>query len=86
MTTPSLAILGVIATAGLAHGGEAPLLVSVEVAPGLDVSPAEVRRMIAIELGTPRVRGKARAAPSAHRGPPPAGARAARGRGPVRAA
>jgi hypothetical protein len=58
MRTPSLAvlaILGVIGAAGAARGAGAPLLVSVEVAPGADVSPADVRRSIATELGAPVV-------------------------------
>jgi hypothetical protein len=55
MRTLSLAVLGVIGAAGAARGAEATLVVSVEVAPGVDVNPGEVRHMIATELGTPVV-------------------------------
>jgi hypothetical protein len=47
--------LGVVALAGTAHGAETPLLVAVEVAPGLDVGPVDVRQTVASELGMPVV-------------------------------
>jgi len=55
MRTLSFVLLGLIATATAARAADHPLLVSVEVAPGVDVSPGEVRHLIATELGTPVV-------------------------------
>jgi hypothetical protein len=49
----SLAALSIAAAAGTLRAAEAPLLVAVEVAPGIDVGPAEVRQIVATELGTP---------------------------------
>ena len=49
------AAVGVIAVTGVARGADAPLLVSVEITPGLDVGPADVRRTVATELGAPVV-------------------------------
>lgn len=49
----SLAVLSLAAAAGTLGAAEAPLLVAVEVAPGVDVGPAEVRQIVATELGTP---------------------------------
>ncbi|HEY5449647.1 MAG TPA: hypothetical protein VIQ54_12910, partial [Polyangia bacterium] len=40
-----------VVLAGGAHAAEAPLLVAVEVAPGVDVAPADVRQAVASELG-----------------------------------
>jgi hypothetical protein len=45
-------IVLVVLTADAARGADAPLLVAVEVAPGTDIGPAEVRRAVAAELGT----------------------------------
>ena len=47
-----LAVLA-LAAASSAARAESRLLVSVEVAPGVDVGPADVRRAVATELGTP---------------------------------
>ena len=49
----SIAVFAVAAAAGTARAADAPLLVAVEVAPGVDVGPADVRQMVATELGTP---------------------------------
>ena len=49
----SLALLAIAALAGTARAADAPLLVAVEVAPGVDVGPADVRQIVATELGTP---------------------------------
>jgi hypothetical protein len=65
MRTAAVVILGVIASAGSARGADAPLLVSVEVAPGADVSPGEVRHLIATELGMPVVSARDAAAAGA---------------------
>lgn len=45
------AVLGVVADVGAARAAETPLLVSVEIAPGVDVNSGEVRQVIAAELG-----------------------------------
>jgi hypothetical protein len=49
----SLALLGIGALAGTGRAAETPLLVAVEVAPGVNVGPADVRHIVAAELGTP---------------------------------
>jgi hypothetical protein len=51
-----------IATAGRARGADEPLLVAVEVAPGLDLTPADVRQAVASELGIPVVGSREAAA------------------------
>jgi hypothetical protein len=48
----SLVVLGSAAFAGAARGADRPLLVAVEVGPGVDLAPTEVRRAVAAELGT----------------------------------
>ena len=45
-------VVSSVVLAGGAHAAEAPLLVAVEVAPGVDVAPADVRQAVASELGT----------------------------------
>src|SRR4051812_5956867 len=47
-----LAALALTAAHGAALGAASPLLVSVEVAPGVNVAPGDVRRAVATELGT----------------------------------
>jgi hypothetical protein len=47
-----LVALALAAVQGAAWGAQSPLLVSVEVAPGVNVAPADVRRAVATELGT----------------------------------
>ena len=49
----SLAVLGIAVLAGTARAAETPLLVAVEIAPGVDIGPADVRQIVAAELGTP---------------------------------
>ena len=44
-----------LATAARARGADGPLLVAAEVAPGLDLTPADVRQAVASELGIPVV-------------------------------
>jgi len=44
-------VVSSVVLAGGAHAAEAPLLVAVEVAPGVDVAPADVRQAVASELG-----------------------------------
>jgi hypothetical protein len=51
----SLALLGVVASTGLALGADRPLLVVVEAAPGCDIGAAEIRQVIAAELAEPVV-------------------------------
>src|SRR5262245_30077264 len=45
-------VLGVVVLGGRARAAEGPLLVAVEIAPGVDVAPADVRQAVASELGT----------------------------------
>jgi hypothetical protein len=61
----SLGLLGIAAAAGSARGAEAPLLVAVEAAPGANLGAAEVRHLIATELGTPVVDAREPAAANA---------------------
>jgi hypothetical protein len=49
------AILGVAFLAGRAHSAGAPLVVAVEVAPGMDIAATDVRQIVASELGRPVV-------------------------------
>jgi hypothetical protein len=49
----SLAVLGIATAAGTARGADVPLVVAVEVGPGVDIGPADVRQIVAAELGTP---------------------------------
>ena len=51
-----------VATAGRARGADGPLLVAVEVAPGLDLTPADVRQAVATELDIPVVGSREAAA------------------------
>jgi hypothetical protein len=51
----ALALLAVLAVAGTAGAADAPPLVAIEVAPGVDVDPTDVRQVIAAELGAPVV-------------------------------
>ena len=48
-------LLAVGGAAGSARATDGPLLVAVDVAPGVDVAPADVRQAVASELGTPVV-------------------------------
>jgi hypothetical protein len=48
----ALVVLGSVAFAGAARGADRPLLVAVEVGPGVDVAPTDVRRAVAAELGS----------------------------------
>jgi len=45
-------VVSIVLLTGRARAADAPLLVAVEVAPGVDVSPADVRQAVASELGT----------------------------------
>jgi hypothetical protein len=65
MKTPAFVLFAVIAGAGAARAADAPLLVAVEVAPGSDVSAAEVRHTVATELGAPVVSARDEAAAGA---------------------
>jgi hypothetical protein len=47
----SLVCLAVVAGGGMARAAEVPLIVAVEVAPGVDIGPTDVREVIASELG-----------------------------------
>jgi hypothetical protein len=47
----SLVVVGSVVSAGAARGADRPLLVSVEVGPGVDLAPTDVRRAVAAELG-----------------------------------
>jgi hypothetical protein len=61
----SLGLLGIAVAAGSAQGADTPLLVAVEAAPGTDVGSADVRHLIATELGTPVVGAREVAATTA---------------------
>jgi hypothetical protein len=49
----ALVLLAIAGVAGSAHATDGPLLVAVDVAPGVDVAADDVRQAVASELGTP---------------------------------
>jgi hypothetical protein len=60
-----LVLVGIVGVAAGARASEAPLLVVVEVAPGVEVAPADVRQAVADELGMPVVGAREPAAAAA---------------------